>query len=226
MNINPKKPDWEDRDRFILSKGHAGAALYSVLARSGYFPVSMLDSFCQEDSRLIVHPELNGLPGIEHGTGSLGHGLSVATGLAFGLKKINSKAKVYTLISDAESNEGSIWEAALFAGHHHLDNLTVILDYNNSQGLGKSRDILNLEPLDKKWQAFNFNVQIIDGHNPEELQKAFNNKANNSNPNIIIAKTVIGKGVSFMENDYRWHYYDPKLPQLDSALKEINFIKV
>ena len=219
MKVDPQHPLLLQRDRFILSKGHAGAALFTVLKEKGYFSQQILASYCQNGSLLLVHPEYNNLPGIEAGTGSLGHGLPVVAGIAYAAKKTGQKYHSYVLISDAECNEGTIWEAALFAGHQQLDNLTVIIDYNGTQALGQVKDILDLEPLADKWQAFGWHVQTVDGHNFSQLKSAFGLKT--KIPKVIIAKTTMGKGVSFMENDFRLHYYDPKLEHLTLALKEL-----
>lgn len=219
LNVFPKDPFNKDRDRFILSKGHAAAALYSVLYRKGFISQDELYTFCQNGSRLIVHPEWNGLVGIEHGSGSLGHGLSVGAGMAYAAKLLSLNYNTYVLISDSEIEEGAVWEAALFAGHHKLDNLTVILDYDGTQAMGRVKEILDLEPLDKKWKSFNFDVKVVDGHDLYGLEKAI--KIKTKKPKIIIAKTIMGKGISFMEDDFRWHYYDPKAEHLEKALKEL-----
>ncbi|MFA5932989.1 MAG: transketolase [Microgenomates group bacterium] len=221
LNIRTNDPFWEERDRFILSKGHAGAGLFTVLHHRGFFNKETLDTFCQDGGKLMVHPESNGLPGIDWGTGSLGHGLSVGVGMAYAAKLMNKQYKIYVLISDGEINEGTIWEAALFAGHHHLNNLVVILDRDGTQGLGNTKDIINMEPLEAKWKTFNFSTSVIDGHNIDQITKALTN-ISDSKPNIIIANTIIGKGVSFMEGDFRWHYYDPKPQHMQIALKEID----
>lgn len=220
MKLKPKDPQWEKRDRFILSKGHSAAAYYSVLYRKGFISEKELNTFCKDGTRLLVHPEWNGLPGVEHGTGSLGHGLSVGVGMAYAGKLLNKDFNVYVLISDSEIEEGTTWEAALFAAHHKLDNLTVILDYNGTQAMGRVKEILDIEPLDKKWRSFNFDVKIANGHDIGVLEKAL--KVRIKKPRIVIAKTVIGKGFSFMENDFRWHYYDPKPEHLAAALKELS----
>lgn len=229
LKIKPSSPGWQDRDRFILSKGHGALALYSILARRGFFPINLLETFCQEESKLLVHPEFNGLPGIDWASGSLGHGLSIGAGIAYGAKLMNKSFKVFVLISDAELNEGTIWEAALFAGFKKLDNLVVILDYNHSQGLGQTQNILDLEPVYAKWKAFNFDVTLVDGHNLAQLIKSFVsvNVSKNSKPKLFIAKTTLGKGISFMENDFRWHYYDPTYKDLEIGLKDLSLgIKV
>lgn len=221
LNIRINEPFWVDRDRFILSKGHAGAGLFTVLHHRGFFSREILDTFCKDGGKLMVHPEFNDLPGIDWGTGSLGHGLSVGVGIAYAAKLMKKNFKVYVLVSDGEINEGTIWEAALFAGHHKLDNLVVILDCNGSQGLGKTKDILNMEPLEDKWKAFNFNTSIIDGHNIKQIINSFQSIPKNNKPSIVIAKTIIGKGVSFMEGEFCWHYYDPKPQHMILALKEL-----
>lgn len=222
LNIRPKDPFWENRDRFILSKGHAGAGLFTVLHHRGFFNKEILDTFCKDGGKLMVHPESNDMPGIDWGTGSLGHGLSVGVGMAYAAKLMNKSYKVYVLISDGEINEGTIWEAALFAGHHNLDNLIIILDRDGTQGMGNTKNILNLEPLEDKWKSFNFNTSIIDGHNIDQIIKTLKSPSQNSKPKIIIANTIIGKGISFMEGDFRWHYYDPKPHHMQIALKELN----
>lgn len=222
LNIRPKDPSWENRDRFILSKGHAGAGLFTVLHHRGFFNKEVLNTFCKDGGKLMVHPEPNNLPGIDWGTGSLGHGLSVGVGMAYAAKLMNKSYKVYVLISDGEINEGTIWEAALFAGHHNLDNLIIILDRDGTQGMGNTKNILNMEPLEDKWKSFNFSTSIIDGHNIDQIIKALKSPSQNSKPKIIIANTIIGKGVSFMEGDFRWHYYDPKPHHMQIALKELD----
>jgi transketolase len=220
MKINPKDPLGEDRDRFILSKGHAASALYSVLSKKGFFSEKVLHSFLKDGSKLLVHPEWNNLAGVEHGTGSLGHGLSVGVGMAYAAKLASKNYRVYVLLSDSEMQEGEIWEAAMFASHHKLDNLVVVADCNGTQGLGKVDEILKIEPLEDKWKSFGFRASSLDGHNIvtliNELKKPFN-----ARPKIVLAKTVIGKGVSFMEGDFRWHYYNPKKDQLERAFEEL-----
>lgn len=218
MNVKPKNPEWEDGDRFILSKGHAAAALDSVLFRKGYFTEDVLNTYCQDGAKLLVHPEWNGIPGIEAGTGSLGHGLPVGVGMAYGAKLLGKKYRVFVLISDAELNEGSVWEAALFAAHHDLGNLTVIVDYNGSQALGETKKILNLEPVVGKWKAFNFDTGVVNGHNLIDLVKELKKNSKNK-PKVVIAKTVMGKGVRFMENNFHWHYLNLSNDQFKSALE-------
>jgi transketolase len=222
LNVSSKEPRDPNRDRFILSKGHAAAALFSVLFQKGFISKKEIETFCKNDSRLLVHPEWNGLSGVEHGTGSLGHGLSVAVGMAYAAKLLGKKFRVFVLVSDAEIQEGSAWEAALFAAHHKLDNLVVVLDYNGTQALGQVKEILDIDPIEKKWQAFNFETASIDGHDLKILTKTFKKFYNEGkSPKIVIAKTVMGKGVSFMENDFCWHYYDLKSEHMTTALKEL-----
>lgn len=221
LKVTPKNPNNLNRDRFILSNGHTAAALYSILFRKGYFDRDTLDSFCHDGTKLMVHPEFNSLPGVDWGSGSLGHGLSAAVGMAYGAKTRGYKFGVFCMISDGESQEGSIWEAALLAGNFSLDNLVVILNYNGTQGLGNTKEVMDLEPLEKKWQSFKFATVSVDGHNLVELKRAFKTK-HVGKPLIIISKTTLGKGVSFMEKDFRWHYFDPKSEHLKLALEEIN----
>ena len=216
MDFKPEQPDWENRDRFILSKGHACAAVYAVLAECGYFPVGMLDTFYQKGSLLSGHIN-HRVPGVDASTGSLGHGLSIGCGMA-----LATKQNIYVLLGDGECNEGSVWEAAMFAGHHRLNNLTVIIDYNKLQALGDTRDILDLTPLDGKWSAFGWEVVEVDGHNEKELREALQYEINHIKPRCIIAHTVKGKGVKFMENAVAWHYRHPSDGELKQALEELN----
>ncbi len=219
LRINPKKPKDEKRDRFILSKAHAAPALFAVLFQKGFISKKILFSYCQNGGQLEEHPAF-GLPGIELSTGSLGHGLSVSAGMALAAKIKKKSWKVYDLISDAECDEGEIWEAALFASHHKLDNLTVLLDYNKVQAFGTVREVLNLEPLKDKWQSFGWKVLETDGHNINQIVKALK-KGWKNKPLIIICHTIRGKGVSFMEHKIEWHYLNPTREQYIEALKEI-----
>jgi transketolase len=207
-----------DRDRFILSKGHAALAQYSALYLRGLIQQTDLESYCKDGTLFGVHPEF-GTPGIEITTGSLGMGLSAGAGLALSAKMKKSAWKVYVLISDAECNEGSIWEAVMFAAHHHLSNLMVIVDDNGMQALGKTREVLDLQPLESRFQSFGWNAQTIDGHDPSALESAL--KSPSSEPRAIIAKTTAGKGVSFMENKVEWHYLPLTQAQAELALKEL-----
>ena len=193
------------RDRFILSKGHAALALYAVLRWSGLLDETTFRTYCQDESLLGVHPE-HALAGVELSTGSLGQGLSVACGLALGLRLRGSPARVYTLLSDAEINEGQVWEAAMFAGHHHLDNLLAVIDWNGMQALGPTRRVLRLASATAPWVAFGWDAVEADGHNVESLLAACSPAVSPGRPRVVIAHTVLGKGVSFMENCLEWHY--------------------
>ncbi len=222
MNHDPKHPEWEDRDRFVLSKGHAAPALYAALAEAGYFPISYLKTLRAIGSSLQGHPDMLSLPGIEMTTGSLGQGLSAAVGMALGARIDNRKYRIYCLIGDGESQEGQIWEAAMGAGHHKVDNLLVILDRNKLQIDGKVEDIKGIEPLRKKWEAFRWNViDQVDGHNIKALISAFEDAEKiKEKPSIIIADTVKGKGVSFMEWNNAFHGKAPSKDEIEAALKE------
>jgi len=211
-----------NRDRFVLSKAHASAALYAVLAEKGYFPKSYLDKYYVNDGILPGHLDRFSAPGIEFSAGSLGHGFSAAIGMALGIKSSPS-SNVYTLIGDGESNEGSIWEGAMLASHLSLNNLTAILDYNKIQSFGRTNDVINQEPIAKRWDSFGWHVIEINGHSFEELLNAFGVKT--AKPKMIIAHTVKGKGISFMENKLEWHYKSPNQEQYEIALKELGEIK-
>ena len=221
LNINPKEPNWSERDRFILSKGHSGASLYSILAECGFFPINLLESYCQDGSHLAGHIT-RGVPGVEISTGSLGHGLSIACGMALAGKQDRKDYRVFTILSDGECDEGSIWEAVLFAPHHHLDNLIAIVDYNKIQSIGRVEEVLDLEPFSDKWKAFGWAVAEIDGHNIAEIQKTLEQVPFKSGrPSCIIAHTIKGKGISFMEDKLAWHYQQPDAEQLQLALMEL-----
>jgi transketolase len=227
MRHDPARPDWPERDRLILSKGHAVPALYAAMARAGYFPESQLLTLRKLGSPLQGHPDRTALPGIEAATGSLGQGLSVALGQALGLKLSGSAARVYCILGDGEIQEGQVWEAAM-AGpklgqpRHPLDNLTVIVDYNKIQLDGFVASILDLEPLVAKWQAEGWPVIEIDGHAMAQIEKALDQAtATKGLPTVIVAHTVKGKGVSFMENDPEWHGKAPKPGEAVAAIREI-----
>ena len=222
MKHDPKSPRWEERDRFILSKGHAGAAVYATLAESGYFPVGDLARHYEDGSVLSGHVSHKGIPGVELSTGSLGHGLGVGTGIAKALKLAGQAPRVYVLASDGECDEGTLWEAALFAQHHGLDNLTLIVDYNKIQSLAPIAETLALEPFRQKWESFNWAVTEVDGHDHAALAAAFAGlPAVPGKPTAIIAHTVKGKGVSFMENTVLWHYRTARGEEFDRALAEL-----
>ncbi len=223
LSVNPQKPCAENRDRFILSKSHAVSALYATMALKGFFPKNILKTYCKDKSNLPGHATRGTVPGIEVSTGSLGHGLSMGAGIALAGKKDNKKYRVFVLISDGECDEGSNWEAALFASHHKLDNLTVIIDYNKLQALGRTNEVLNLEPFKQKWEVFGWRVREIDGHNFDEIEKALRPVSfQKDSPSVIISHTVKGKGISFMEDKLEWHYKSPNKEEYDIALKELN----
>jgi len=222
MKIDPKRPDWDERDRFVLSKGHGAPVLYAALAEKGYFAKEELMKLRKIDSMLQGHPDMKGTPGVDMSTGSLGQGLAAANGMALAGKMDGKDYRVYALIGDGEIQEGIIWEATMLAAHYKLDNLTVFLDHNKLQIDGLNEEIMNVEPIDKKFQAFGWNVLAIDGHSFEEIFKALETSKNTKGkPTLIIANTVKGKGVSFMENQAGWHGTAPNEEQTSKALSEI-----
>jgi transketolase len=207
LHVDPQRPDLPNRDRFLLSKGHAGAAVYAALAESGFFPVSKLDTHYQDGSDLSGHVSHKGVPGVEFSTGSLGHALSVGAGLALGAKWRGESHRIFVMLSDGECDEGSNWEAVLFAAHHRLENLVVIVDYNKMQSLASVEETLSLEPFAQKWQSFGWEVVEADGHDHDGLRKALEAVPSRTGlPTCLLAHTVKGKGVSFMENSVLWHY--------------------
>lgn len=219
--LNIKSPQDPLRDRFILSKGHAALALYGTLYLKGWLSEKELNTFCADDSLLGVHPE-HTLKGVDFSTGSLGHGLCFATGVALGARLKKASYRSFVLISDAECNEGSVWEAAMFASHHKLSSLIVILDQNGQQALGYTRDVLNLDSLKKRWEAFGWDVHETDGHNIPNMTKLLSSlPINEGHPHIVIAKTTFGKGVSYMENKIKWHYWPMSDEEYTTALEEI-----
>ncbi len=222
LKYNSKDPKWIDRDRFILSKGHAGAGVYAVLAESGFMSLDKLKTHSQDGSDLCGHVSHKGIPGVEFSTGSLGHGLPVASGMALAAKMNNKKHRVFALLSDGECDEGSNWEAILFAAHHKLNNLVVIIDRNRLQSIYSTEDTLALEPFPDKWKSFGWDVVEIDGHNHNEIFKSCKNEdASKSKPLCVIANTTKGKGVSFMENNTLWHYRSPKGDEYKIAIAEL-----
>jgi transketolase len=222
LRHRPAQPDWSERDRFVLSKGHGVPALYVVMADLGYFPRAELWTLRKLGSRLQGHPSVSFLPALEGSTGSLGQGLSMAQGMALAARLDGGKHRVYCLMGDGETQEGQVWEAALSAPKFRLDNLTVILDYNKAQIDGTTREVMDLEPLGDKWRAFGWHVRSIDGHNFAEILDALEEAAGvKGRPTTIIAHTVKGKGVSFMENVVRWHGVAPKREEADRAIAEI-----
>ncbi|MDR0755502.1 MAG: transketolase [Puniceicoccales bacterium] len=223
LNIDPKQPKKEDRDRFLLSKGHATAILYAILAECGFFPVHELKTFYQAGSLFLGHTNCK-VYGIEFSTGSLGHALSVAAGIALAAQWRKKVFRTFVLLSDGECDEGSNWEAILFAAHHRLGNLTVIVDYNKIQSLDTIANTLALEPFRAKWEAFGWEVLECDGHNPEQLERCLKDGFKDKHhPHVLIAHTVKGKGVSFMENTVLWHYRSPQGEEYEAAKDELRY---
>ena len=222
MNIDPENPKMENRDRFVLSKGHCAPALYAVLAEKGYFPMKELDNLRHLGHFLQGHPDMKKVPGVDMSSGSLGHGLSAANGMALYAKTKNKDFRVYAILGDGEIQEGQIWEAAMSAAHYKLDNLTVFVDNNNLQIDGTVENVMSPYPIDEKFKAFGFNVINIDGHNYDEIRSAIKNaKETKGMPTAIVAKTIKGKGVSFMENKVEWHGSAPKKEQAQQAIEEL-----
>jgi len=224
LRFDPKRPNWHERDRFILSKGHGCLALYVLLAEKGFFPDRELGRFCLSDGILGGHPEYGRVPGIELSTGSLGHGLPVGVGMAINAKYENATHRVFVVIGDGESNEGSVWEAALCASKHRLTNLTVLVDYNKQQSYGATSDVLELEPLADKWKSFGFAVREVDGHDIQELSATLSGVPfNPDSPSVIICHTIKGRGVPFVEGNLSWHHKnrltDQEINELISALE-------
>ncbi len=221
MNVRPDNPTAPERDRFILSKGHAGAVVYATLAECGFFDPTMLMQHYQDGSIMSGHVSHKGIPGVELSTGSLGHGLAVGAGMALRAKMDNMLYRVFVVLGDGECDEGSVWEAALFAPHHQLDNLVAIVDYNKLQGLDSTCDTLDLEPIVAKWSSFGWDVEEIDGHDHRSIEEALQKKSDLGKPRCIIAHTVKGKGVSFMENQVVWHYRWPRDNEVALAMEEL-----
>jgi transketolase len=222
LRVDPDDRAWAERDRFILSKGHAGAGVYAALAERGFFPVEKLATHYQDGSDLSGHVSHKGIPGVEFSTGSLGHGLPVAAGMAYGAKLDGRVHRVVCLLSDGECDEGSNWEAILFAAHHKLDRLVAIVDYNKIQSLAPVAETLGLEPFGDKWRAFGWSVIEVDGHDHAALHRALATiPAAPGRPTVVIAHTVKGKGVSFMEHSVLWHYRTAQGAEFDAALAEL-----
>jgi transketolase len=222
LAIDPADPKWPDRDRFILSKGHAGAGVYAALAERGFFPRERLKTHYQNGSTLSGHVSHKGVPGVEFSTGSLGHGLGVGAGIALAAKRQGARYRTFVLLSDGECDEGSNWEAIMFAAHHRLDNLVVAVDYNKIQSLASIADTLGLEPFADKWRAFNWHVTEVDGHDHETLAAALDvPQGERGRPSVVICHTVKGKGVSFMENEVVWHYRSPQGAEYEAARAEL-----
>ena len=228
LDINPAAPDSPNRDRFILSKGHGAPVLFQVLAERGFFQVERLSEFGQPGSVFHEHPPKPGyIPGVEAATGSLGHGLPMALGMAVAQRIQGSNNRCYALLSDGECNEGSIWEAALFAAGQSVHQLTAIIDYNKWQATGRSQEVMALEPLAAKWEAFGWHAQQINGHDFEAINKALDAaRSETKKPSVIVADTIKGKGVSFMEDDNNWHYRTPNAEELAAALAELQVVQL
>ena len=223
LNIDPRKPDSPNRDRFVLSKGHGAPVLFQVLAERGFFPVEWLSAFGKPGSVFHEHPPKPGyIPGVEAATGSLGHGLPMALGMALAQRIKGIQNRCYALLSDGECNEGSIWEAAMMAAGQNVSHLTAIVDYNKWQATGRSQEIMALEPLAAKWEAFGWHAQQIDGHDFQAIKKALDAaRSETKKPSVIVADTIKGKGISFMEDDNNWHYRTPNAEELAAALHEL-----
>ena len=222
LNIDPKNPQMEERDRFVLSKGHTAPGLYAALAHRGFFPIEDLETLRHTGSYLQGHPDMKCIPGIDMSTGSLGQGLSTAVGMALAAKMDKKDYRVYALCGDGEIQEGQIWEAAMFAGHRKLDNLVVIVDHNKLQIDGKVEDVCSPYPIDQKFKAFNFHTITIDGHNFDEIAEAFKEaRETKGMPTVIVANTLKGKGISFMEDAAEWHGKAPKEEEFKVAMEDL-----
>ncbi|MGI9861388.1 transketolase [Moorella naiadis] len=222
MRLDPSRPDWTERDRFVLSKGHAAPVLYATLAERGFFPVDKLTTLRHLGSPLQGHPDRKSLPGVEVSTGSLGHGLAVANGMALAGRLDGRDYRVYVLMGDGELEEGMVWEGAMAAAHYHLDNLTAIVDHNHLQIDGRVEEVMSPEPVAAKFQAFGWEVLAIDGHDCGQILKALERaRETKGRPTVIIAETIKGKGVSFMENQAAWHGKAPKPEEVEEALAEL-----
>jgi len=223
LRVNPLNPNEPNRDRFILSKGHGCAALYAILAERGFFSSDKLETFCQTGSMLGGHPERGKVPGVEASTGSLGHGLSIGAGIALGGKKDSKNYRTFVLMGDGECDEGSVWEAAMFAVQYKLDNLIAIIDCNKFQASGKTEDIISLRPLAKKWEAFGWAVFEVDGHDESILSQIFSGiSCQNGKPSMVIAHTIKGKGVSFIEQNQAWHTKIPNDEEFLQMIRSLN----
>jgi transketolase len=215
------RPDDKNRDRFILSKGHAALALYAALHLKGWISKKQLNSFCGDASKLGVHPEV-GIPGVDFSTGSLGHGLAMGAGAALAARSQKSKRRIFVLISDAECNEGSTWETVMFAAHHRLSNLVAIVDLNGQQAFGYTKDVLHLPKFAQRWRVFGWDTHVVDGHDLVQLKQTFKELDTGAGiPHVVVAKTIFGKGVSFMHNQIKWHYWPLSPEEYKQALQEI-----
>lgn len=219
LNIDPKNPTWENRDKFLLSKGHGSAALYSTLAERGILPMEKLNEYYIDGGSLPGHLDMEAIPGVEASMGSLGHGLPIGLGMAIANRQSSNPGKIFVLLGDGECNEGSVWEAVMLASHLKLTNLTAIVDFNKLQGFGRTNEVINQSNLAERWAAFGWETYEVDGHNPVELERIL--KLPQKKPKILIAHTIKGKGVSFMEDKLEWHYKSLTEEQYKQALKEV-----
>jgi transketolase len=227
LNVDPARPDWPERDRFVLSKGHACPILYAALALRGFFPMEELWTLRKLGSRLQGHPDRLKTPGVDATTGSLGQGISIALGMALGAKLHGAKYKVYALLGDGEQQEGQMWEAAMAGAHYSAENLIAIIDNNGMQIDGSNEEIMSISPLPDKWRSFGWHVLTLDGHNMAEILQAFEEaKETKGQPTVLIARTVKGKGVSFMENQHKWHSGAPTKEQYEKAMEELEAVGV
>jgi transketolase len=213
-------PSDPDRDRFILSKGHAALALYAALYERGWISAESLMSYCADGTLLGVHPE-HSVPGVDFSTGSLGHGLPLGTGAALAARMQHSSRRTVVLLSDAECNEGSLWEAVMFAAHHRLDGLVALIDDNGQQALGRTVDVLNLEPLERRWSAFGWDACVVDGHDAQAMTDALASFEHTRLPHVLICRTTFGKGISFMERQIKWHYWPLSNEEYERAIEEL-----
>ncbi|MEW9121217.1 MAG: transketolase [Thermotaleaceae bacterium] len=222
MKVNPQDPKWEERDRFVLSKGHGAPVLYAVLAEKGYFSKDELLKLRHTGVMLQGHPDMKGIPGVEMSTGSLGQGFSSTIGMALAMKMDNKPNRIYVLLGDGEVQEGIVWEAAMAGSHYKLDNLTAFMDYNGLQIDGNTEEVMNINPIEDKWKSFGWNTLVIDGHSYKEIFAALENaEKTKDKPTMIIARTIKGKGISFMENQVGWHGNAPKKEEAEKALGEL-----
>lgn len=222
LKYDAGNPNWEDRDKLVMSKGQGSLALYSVLSKAGFFPKEELDSFCQPGSKLGGEPRLGDIPGVEASTGSLGHGLSYAVGIAMAYKIQKRKNHVYVIIGDGECQEGSVWEAAMAAKNFKLDNLTVIMDNNKLQAMGTVKELMDIDDWSGKWEEFGWHVINVDGHDVEQVENALRERRIQDTPTMVIADTIKGKGISFMENVAIWHFRMPNEEELKIVMKELD----
>jgi len=226
LRVDPKDPKWPGRDRFILSKGHAGAGVYASLAERGFFPAELLSQHYKNGSIFSGHVSHKGVPGVEFSTGSLGHGLGIGAGMATQLKRLGGGQRVFVVMSDGECDEGSNWEAIMSAAHYKLDNLIAVVDYNKLQSLAPVSETMNLEPFADKWRAFGWSVHQVDGHDHGVLHDLFDRiPFETGKPSVILADTVKGKGISFMENQVLWHYRSPQGAEFDAAMAELDALE-